>query len=174
MAPKRCLVCGAAHAICGPKTDTTAIDERVRSRTKMGTEKKRYPNPAHGPSAFLLLTDEGAERLGLDPKDGEPHRRPGPAPIDVTNEGGAALVSSETAATGGAPDEAKPDGALAPGGPTSRARRAAAAEAPQEPGPAAVEGTDPEGAAVEPGEVDPEGEPEGDEPKAARRRRASS
>lgn len=141
----------------------------------MPSEKKRYPNPAHGPSAFLLLTDEGAERLGLDPRDGEPHRRPGPAPIDVTNEGGAPVVSSTTAATSSAStDPEKPDGALEPGGPTSRARRAAAAEAPTEPGPAPLEGTDPEGAAVEPGEGEGDDDAEGAEPKTARRRRASS
>lgn len=144
----------------------------------MPSEKKRYPNPDRE-GAFLVLTDEGAKALGLNPKDGTEHRRPGPAPTDVTNEGGEGLVSSTTAATSSssAKDDEKPDGALEPGGPTSRARRAAAAEAPQEPGPAPVEGTDPEGAAVEPGEGDGDGDDEpaeGAEPKTSRRRRASS
>lgn len=142
----------------------------------MPSKKKRYPNPDRE-GAFLVLSDEGAKALGLNPKNGEPHRRPGPAPIDVTNEGGAAIVSSETAATSSESTKAeKPDGALEPGGPTSRARRAAAAEAPQEPGPTPLEGTDPEGAAVEPGEGDDadDGEPKDGEPKTSRRRRASS
>lgn len=136
---------------------------------------KRYPNPAHGPSAFLHLTDDQARAAGLNPADGIEREaaRPGPAPVDLTNEGGEALVSSTTAATSS--ETTKPDGALEPGGPTSRARRAAAAEAPQEPGPAPLEGDDPEGAAVEPGEGDDAGdEPKDDEPKTARRRRASS
>lgn len=139
----------------------------------MPSEKKRYANPDRE-GAFLVLNDEDAKVLGLNPKDGTPHTRPGPAPTDITNEGGEGLVSSTTAATSSASTEAgKPEGALEPGGPTSRARRAAAAEAPQEPGPAPVEGTDPEGAAVEPGEGDDE-PAEGAEPKTSRRRRASS
>lgn len=76
-----CLICGAAHAACGPSTVTTVvpIDGRVTPRkdTNMGA-LKRYEVDVEGRKGrvtrtTLLLSDEDAERQGLlQPSNGLP------------------------------------------------------------------------------------------------------
>ena len=89
---------------------------------------KRYPNPARK-GAFLRLSDSDAKRLGLLGQDVGPVRVPGSAAQDVTNAGGDGPVRSTTAGAPGAVsgDPGPPPGALAPGGPTHRARAEAEA-----------------------------------------------
>lgn len=130
-----CLVCGATSCACGPKTTVLGVDEHVydRPRGSSPMTKKRYPNPARA-GAYLKLSDRDAAALGLL-GTGEDARRPGPAPTDVTNPGGGAPLVSSTP-----PEDApagkstrKPsrsaqeaaEGAMAPSGPTHRARNAA-------------------------------------------------
>lgn len=165
--PPRCAVCGADHASCGGPTTVVPIDERTRSRETVGT-LKRYPNPAKK-GAFLLLKDADAERLGLlgsDAGDAFTSRAPS---VDVTNEGGAALVSSGATAESAEsaeneePGADAPEGALRPGGPTQRARAKAAANPEEDPV------TDPEESTVD----DPKDKAR-PQPTARRRRAASA
>lgn len=136
---KICLVCGTVACACGPSTDVVAVDQRVRSRERMAGPLKRYPNPTR-PGSFLKLTEADARRLGLT--GGTPVAPVAP-PVrldDLANEGrsgsvepatGPGLVRSSTVAAGPASSspgsEGPPPGALAPGGPTRRARSRAKA-----------------------------------------------
>ena len=141
--PPRCLVCGAAHASCGPKTTVVPIDQRTKEPSKMAGPLKKYPNPARA-GAFLKLSDEDAKRLGLLGTDVGAARSHA-APVDVTNPGGDPLVRSgpagspesssesssgpdaaENASSASPGESGPPPGALAPGGPTHRARAEAA------------------------------------------------
>lgn len=81
---------------------------------------KRYPNPAKA-GAFLLLDDAEAKRLGLT-QFGEERVAP-PAPPDEVHEGPVPIVVEH------GQEPATPKGALAPAGPTRRARERAAADA---------------------------------------------
>lgn len=124
--PGACLVCGASSCSCGGPTEIVPIDQRVRSRGPVG-RLKRYPNPARE-GAFLRLSDEDARRMGLAGQAVEDRPRR-PRPPDVTNEGASGpLTSSKTAEkTAEKAEEPSsssdvPEGALRPGGPTSRAR----------------------------------------------------
>lgn len=140
---RSCLVCGAAHATCGPPTDVVAIDQMREPDMKTKGPKAYYPNPER-PGAFLKLTEEHAARLGLA---GQADDREPPAldiPEDFTSEPGT------------------PDGALSPGGPTARARAKAEEEAGPEP--------DAEGQALEEDDVDDKKRPA---PVSRRRRAAT-
>lgn len=108
---------------------------------------KKYPNPARR-GAFLKLSDADAKRLGLFGTDVGAAKKAAPT-VDVTNPGGDALVSGSSAALTG-PESASeapgpldaagpapiaapaapglPRGAMAPAGPTHRARAAAVEE----------------------------------------------
>lgn len=67
----KCLICGAAHAACGPASTVVPIDGRVTPRkdTDMGA-LKRYEVEVEGrkgrtTTTTLLLSDDDAERMGL-------------------------------------------------------------------------------------------------------------
>lgn len=84
---------------------------------------KRYPNPQKA-GAFLLLDDKEAKRLGLTELGEERHAPP--APADEVTEGATPIVvehGQEKALVAGSET---PKGALAPAGPTRRAREQAA------------------------------------------------
>lgn len=112
---KRCKVCGADHAACGPTTDVEPIDE-IRDRPGDRSVLKKYPNPQK-PGAFLRLNDRDAAALGLTGQAVERGSRPVAPPVPIDS------ATHETDA---------PKGALPPGGPTARAR-AAARSAPDAP-----------------------------------------
>lgn len=147
----KCPVCGVAACACGPATTVIPIDERIRDRERMSGLKK-YPNPAKA-GAFLRLNDADAKRLGLLGTDVGSVSSSTPRPVDdVVNELGSRAQSAQEppespppaprheegseseegdpVPVSGASSEF-PAGAIAPGGPTARARRAAAS-APEE------------------------------------------
>ena len=105
-APGRCLVCGSGGATCshGGATTVVAVDQRMKERSKMGGPLKTYPNP--NGRGMIRLREEEAERLGLT--------------------GGASGPVPEAVAPSMPADPNRPEGALAAGGPTARARAAAA------------------------------------------------
>lgn len=119
MAPRRCLVCGTAHAACGAETvegvvDVLSIEETPTSMGRL----KRYDTP----TGTLRLSDAAARARGLNPADGKPDRIGRPAPIDEVSEAPVAegvVVEHGTEV---------PKGAIPPGGPTARAREAALEE----------------------------------------------
>lgn len=144
---KRCLVCSSSSCSCtstGKPSNVVAVDQRVRSSTVPGSKKKRYKNPT-GPG-YVLLSDERARRMGLLPDVDEPV----PTPAGVTRR------------------ETVPKGALAPGGPTARAR-AREAQAAQEPPAHPGEGADEPLEPAEPGA--PARQKKRDQPTGGSRRR---
>lgn len=128
-----CLICGVASCACGPKTEVVAVDQRVRSRDVKNGPLKRYPNPAR-PGSFLKLSDADAKRLGLTGGTPAPPVAPPRRADDVLNDLATAqepvtspseAQASDVAATSASSSpssEGLPPGALAPGGPTRRAR----------------------------------------------------
>jgi hypothetical protein len=143
---KRCLVCSSTSCSCtstGEPANVVAVDQRVRSSTMPGSKKKRYKNPT-GPG-YVLLSDERARRMGLL----EDVDAPAPTPAGASRR------------------PAVPKGALAPGGPTARAR--AKAQADPEPAGAPAEGADEPLEPAEPGA--PARQKKRDQPTAGSRRR---
>lgn len=168
VAPGRgCLVCGAAHSTCGEPTTIVPIDQRVTERTAQMGKLKWYDNP--NGRGRLKLSDAAAARMGLTGEGRAVVTPPKPAG-DVTNLGGAEIVSSETVpvAPVGQPIEPfVPPGAMRPAGPTQRARLAKAAGA-----------ADPDGEDGEDGDAadaDGDGDPKDKKrPAPSRRRRAAT
>lgn len=130
----KCPLCGVPACACGPKTTIVAVDQRVRSREPMAGPLKRYPNPTR-PGSFLKLSDADAKRLGLTGGSAAPPVAPPVRLDDVVNELGSSASEPATgpesspavdvgaaAPSASTSSEGPPPGALAPGGPTRRAR----------------------------------------------------
>lgn len=111
-----CLVCATGSCACtrGGPTTVVAFDQTTRRAPVSTGTKKRYPNP--NGLGFIRLSDERARRMGLIPDQDAPAEAP-PEPIDAPT----------------AHQSDVPEGALAPGGPTARARAKAAEAGSGEP-----------------------------------------
>lgn len=109
LAARRCLVCGASHASCGPTSDVEPVDapDSYLEEGSRVSGLKRYPNPDR-PGAFLRLSEADARRRGLTEAPEAPS-----SPAKAVEE---PLVEDV---------DQVPAGALRPGGPTHRARSAA-------------------------------------------------
>jgi hypothetical protein len=62
----RCIACGAAHAACGPRTETRGVDENLVEVGGVG-ELRPYEVTVNGNAAVLNLTEDDAKRLGGRP-----------------------------------------------------------------------------------------------------------
>lgn len=143
---RRCPVCGAAHASCGPPSNVVPIDvprEAPRSE-RVKEPKHRYPNPDR-PGTFIKATETTARKLGLI---GPPADVPSLVSSSSAGLGPQSAVEAAEPAPGadtppGPPaprtdavtGESLPEGAISRGGVTSRARTKARSS-PETPAPA--------------------------------------
>lgn len=134
----RCPACGAAHAACGPPSDTVPVDAQIGVATVGGPLGKYRYTSGTGHQTVLKLNDEDAARLGLteaDLADATSEPEPEPAPE----------VKARTASTnkgrGGSANKGTPTG-------RSRARKSAA----KPPAAGRAEQTGPDPAAADPGD----------------------
>lgn len=63
---RRCRVCGADHAACGPATSTTPVDARVVMKESSVGELRTYKARVNGMDTTLKLTEEDAKNLYPD------------------------------------------------------------------------------------------------------------
>lgn len=90
----KCKVCGAPHAVCGPRTTVIPVDQRVTARKEQQMPLKRYTvvrQDRRGETEYVVkLTDDEAKRIGAKPVDEKAKAAPANKARSAANKGGAA------------------------------------------------------------------------------------
>lgn len=62
----RCPLCGEQHAVCGQRTSTTPVDQRIEEADAMA-EVALYTVEINGQQRQMKLTPDDAEAMGATP-----------------------------------------------------------------------------------------------------------